>query len=308
MTTLNDLLQETRRRALSDMREEINLLAANMGSGDTTFSLASGQQLNSIQPGALVEIDQELILILGVAGTSVTSCVRGWYDSTATTHSANAVITVNPRFPQVDVIKAINEDIDDLSAPTNGLFQAKECTLSYNPVIVGYDMTDVNTNIAVPSANLIDLIEVRIHDYGPFQRWPLIPLSKVKIQRQADTTVFPSGIALQFYAGGYPGRPIRVQYKSPYTTPLVNTTDDVQAVTGLHTQAHDIPVLGATYRLMQFRELKRSFTEAQPEARRAEEVPVGSSLTSMKGIMAHRKDRIDAERTRLKQMYPVRYK
>lgn len=308
MTTLADLVTEVYRRTLSSMREELNQLGADVNATTTSIGLASGQTLGSIQAGSVIECDYELMLVEGTPSASAIQVVRGYYDSTAASHTAGAIIIVNPRFPAVDIIRAINEDIDDLSAPTNGLFQAKEVTLSYNPVLVGYDFTDTNTGVAVPSTSLLDLLEVRVHDYGPAQRWPVVPLSAVRVQRQADTTVFPSGMALEFNGFGYPGRPIRVQYKAPYTTPLVNAADDVLGVTGLHSQAHDIPTLGSTYRLMQFREIKRSFTEAQPEPRRSQEVPVGSSLTAMKGIWQHRLDRIAAERTRLGRQFPVSWR
>ena len=304
MTTLGDMVQKVQRRVLSSLREETDELGATVNASATSISLASGQTLGSIAPGGLLQIDYELMLVNGTPSATSIPVSRGYLGSTAAAHTAGAVITVNPRFPAVDIIAAINEDLDDLSAPTNGLFQAKEVTLTYNPVIVGYDFTDVNTNTAVSPSALIDLIEVRVHDYGPFQRWPSIPLNRCKVQRQADTSVFPSGMALEFTGMGYPGRPIRVQYRAPYTTPLVNATDDVATVTGLHSQAHDIPPLGATLRLMEYREIPRSFTEAQPQARKAQEVPVGASLTAMKGVMQQRMDRIAAERTRLEKMYP----
>ena len=304
MTTLGDMVTKVQRRVLSSMREETDELGASISSTATSISLSAGQTLGSISSGGIIQIDYELMLVNGTPSASNIPVVRGYSGSTAASHSAGAVITVNPRFPAVDIIAAINEDLDDLSAPTNGLFQAKEVTLTYNPVIVGYDFTDTTTNTAVTSANLIDLIEVRVHDYGPFQKWPAIPLSRCKVQRQADTSVFPSGMALEFSGFGYPGQPIRVQYMAPFITPLVNATDDVLSVTGLHVQAHDIPPLGATLRLMEYREIPRSFTEAQPQARKAQEVPVGSSLTAMKGVMQQRMDRIAAERSRLHRMYP----
>lgn len=305
MTTLSDLVQKTQRRVLSSMREETNTLAANMAAGDTSFGLTSGQNLGSIAQNSLVQIDYELLYVTNASSSSSINVIRGFYDSTATAHKAGALVTVNPRFPAVDIIAAINEDIADLSSPTNGLFQPREVTLSYNPVIVGYDLTDTLTGVSVNDADLIDLLEVRSHDYGPFQQWPVIEMSRVKLQRQADTAVFPSGLALEIYGSKnlFPGRPIRVQYAAPYTPPLVNASDDVQAVTGLQASAHDLPPLGATLRIMEFREIPRSFTEAQPQPRRAQEVPVGSSLTAMKGIMATRGDRIMGERARLRQMY-----
>jgi hypothetical protein len=303
MTVLNDLVTEVQRRVMSSMREETDELGTAVGATDTSLALASGQTLGSINPGGILQVDYELMLVNGAPATTAVPVQRGYLGSTATSHKAGSVLTVNPRFPAVDIVKAINEDIDDLSAPTNGLYQAQEVTLTYNPVIVGYDFTDVNSGVPVDATGFIDLLEVRVHDYGPAQRWPSIPLSRCRVQKQADMSVFPSGMALEFTGGGYAGRPIRVQYMAAFTTPLVNPSDDVLGVTGLHTQAHDIPTLGATYRLMQFREIPRSFMEAQPQARKAQEVPVGSSLTAMKGVMQHRLDRIAAERTRLNRMY-----
>jgi hypothetical protein len=297
VTTLNDLVNETYRRALSGLREEIDTLGVSIGTSDTTISLGAGQTLGSIAPSAIVQVDYELMLVLSAPTTTSITVQRGYLDSTAAAHNAGTLLTVNPRFPAVDVVKAINEDIDSLSSPSLGLYQMLEVTLTYNPVLVGYDLPGVT-----PSS-LIEIHEIRAQEYGPFQQWPLVPMSMYKVQRNADTSIFPSGLALELYKPGYPGRPLRVQYKAAYATPLVNASDDVALVTGLHSQAHDIPVLGAAYRLMQFRELKRSFTEEQTEPRRAQEVPVGSSLTAMKGIMQHRSDRIGEEAARLNAMY-----
>ncbi len=301
MTTLGELVTTIQRRALSDLREENTYLgAAITDTTSTTFNLAAGQTLGSIQSGASIQIDYETMFVMGaVAPTGPITVIRGYSDSTAATHAANAVINVNPRFPVVDIVRAINEDIDDLSAPTNGLFQMLEVTLTFIPVIQGYDLTGLT------NSEVMELWEVRAWEYGPTNKFPIIPPSKWKIQRNADTSIFPSGMSLVLDQGGFPGRPLRVQYKAPYTTPLVAANDNVQTVTGLQPTAHDIPVLGAPARLMQFRELKRSFSEAQGEPRRAQEVPVGSSLTASKGLLQYREMRIAAERSRLEKIYKM---
>jgi hypothetical protein len=307
MTQLADLVTEMTQRVFSSMREETNILGASVPPNASELSLAAGQQLGSIQTASILQVDWELYFVFGTPTASAIPVLPGYYGSTSTSHAANAVITVNPRFPAVDIVRAINQDIDELSTPANGLFYAQELTLIFNPVLVGYDMTDAVTGLPVPTS-LIDLLSVRCREFGPEQRWPMIPLSKVKMDREADPSLFPSGISLKLYQPGYPGQPVRVVYKAPYTTPLVNPTDDVLAVTGLHTQAHDIPVLGASCRLMEFREFKRSFTENQPQPRIATEVPVGSALTAMKQVYAHRQARIDAERQRLEAMWSVQYR
>lgn len=298
MTTLGDLVIRTRRRVLSDLREETDTLGTSIAANATSITLGSGQTLGSVRAGAILELDYELFLVINTPSSPTGIQVQpGYLDTNSTSHTAGTILTVNPRFPNADIATAINEDIDDLSAPTNGLFQVKEVTITYNPIIVGYDLLGVDPNI-------LEVMELRAYDYGPAQRWPVIPPSQWKVQRLPDPGLSSSGINLKVYGEGYPGRAIRVLYKNAYSTPLVNATDDVFLVTGLHSQAHDIPQLGATIKLMAFRELKRSFSEGQSEPRRAQEVPVGASLTASKGLIELRRMRIDAERTRLLMMFP----
>jgi hypothetical protein len=296
MTTLDFLVNEVTSRALSGMREEESELVTGIDDVTETISLPPGLPRKSMEPGASIQVDYELMRIVSILDPVTLSVERAILNSVATAHAAGATITVNPRFPAVDIVRAINEDIDDLSAPTNGLFDMKTTILIYNPAIIGYDF-------GVPRSQILEAWDVRAADYGAQRAWPLVPPSIWKLDLMADPRVFPSGVSFKVYGGAFPGRPIRIAYKAPYATPLINPTDDVEATTGLHSQAHDIPVLGAAYRLMQFRELKRTFTEAQGEPRRAAEVPVGASLTGLKGIQAHRTDRIAAERERLNKIF-----
>jgi hypothetical protein len=291
------------------MREEVDTLGASVMAGTTSLSLSAGQTLGSIAPGAILQVDWECFFVTAAPTASSISVIPGYYNTTEAGHNAGAILTVNPRFPYQDMVNAINEDIDSLSAPTNGLYQVLEVTVACNPVLVGYDLTDINTGLSVSSSNLLEVFQVRTHDFGPAQRWPAFPFRSYKLDRVADTTVFPSGMALFLYdqSNYYPGQPIRIAYKAPFTTPLVNPSDNVLSVTGLQQEAHDIPVLGAACRLMEFREFKRSFTEDQPQPRTATEVPVGSSLEAMKSVAAHRELRIAEERSRINMMYAQQY-
>jgi hypothetical protein len=296
VTTLDQLVNETEARALSGFRQEQTLLGADVTATATTVTLLSGVPMQSVETGAYVQVDYELMAVLSRNTATTVTVKRGVLNSTAVAHSAGAALIANPRFPAVDIVKAINEDLDDLTGPSNGLYQMKVVSFTYNPAITGYDL-------GLTSEEVLEVRECRAWDYGSQQAWPLIPTTQWKVERQAAYDVFPSGVSIKVYNNAYPGRPIRVQYKAPYTTPLVWPDDDVAEVTGLHSQAHDIPVLGAALRLMMFRELKRTFTEAQGEPRRAAEVPVGSSLTAVRGIQMLRADRIANERERLNKMY-----
>ena len=74
------------------------------------------------------------------------------------------------------------------------------------------------------------------------------------------------------YKSGYPGLPLHIQFLAPFQ-PLVNLTDDLTTVAGLSPTMYDLPDLGASIKLMQPREVKRNFYEAQPDPRKAPEIP-----------------------------------
>lgn len=299
MTTLDQMVTLVTRRLLSSLKEETDVLGADVPAHATNLTLGSGSTIGSVRAGAVIQIDYEQFYVLSNPSTIGSINVQpGYYGSTTAPHKQGAIVTVDPRFPKSDLIDAINEDLDDLSSPANGLFQMKEVTLTYNPAIMGYDLTGVSPN------QLLEVWEVRNQDYGPAQAWPLVPPHMYKVERNADPGLFPSGLSIKFYKPLNPGRPIRVQYKAPYASVLANPGDDVGIITGLHDQAHDIPPLGAAVRLVEYREVKRSFSEAQSEPRRSEEVPVGASLTALKGIEARRQLRIEAERARLEKQFP----
>jgi hypothetical protein len=68
----------------------------------------------------------------------------------------------------------------------------------------------------------------------------------------------------------------------------------------------DVLRMGVQLRAMVGREVKRNFTEAQGDTRRAAEVQPGAVQASWRGIAAIRQARIEAEQARLSQQYPLR--
>ena len=123
------------------------------------------------------------------------------------------------------------------------------------------------------------------------------------VERKAYVPDFPDGTALRLNRGGWPGYDVRVTYIAPYA-PFVNLTDDVTATCGISAQAMDIPPIGAAVRMVAGREVKRNFTESQPDTRRAEEVPPGAVVGSSRGLMMLRQQRVAEEAARLRAQYP----
>lgn len=296
MTTTSDLIQATRQHLFSGQPEQLNRLASGIDADDA--SLTALYSLGGIQAGAIIEIDLEQIFVFSVSSTTKTinDCIRGFNGTTAATHSANAQITVNPKFPNARILQAINDDLSDLSSPVNGLYQIKTVDITYNPVTYGYNLTSVT--------DIISIAEVRFRTPGPQKTWPQI--NSYALLRNMPTTGqyadFASGNAIVVYESAQPGYPIRVRYRAPYAS-LTSLTNNVLTISGLQATAHDIPPLGAAVRLVAGREVKRNFDEAQGEPRRADEVPPQASLQSTKELIRLRQQRIMAEAARLVTTY-----
>lgn len=289
MTTALDLVEEARRWLDSGSRPEMNRLTTTINSAATSIVVDFG--LGSIVGGAMISIDLELIYVWSSTGSTAT-VQRGMLGTTAAAHTSGAIIYVNPRWSNFSIFTSINEELASLSSPVNSLFQIKTVDITYSPAVSGYDLTSVT--------DLIELYDVRTDTYGPAKDWPRMP--RHMLARNQNTGDFPSGLALQLFEGGYPGKTIRVQYKAPFT-PFTDLSTNL-TVTGLPSTAADLPPMGAMIRLVAPREVKRSTTDSQPESRTATEVPPGTSRNTAGGLMQLRQVRIREEAARLAQAYP----
>jgi hypothetical protein len=225
------------------------------------------------------------------SGTKTITVERGFNGTTAASHTADAGITVSPRFPRSQILEAVNDEIRDLSSPLHGLFQVKTLNIDYNGSDLMINLTGVT--------DIIDLLSVSVRymvDDYPVAR-------KVRLVRDVPTDDFASGFALRFDQGVFPGR-LRVVYKAPYVTASTESSD-VNTTGGIQDTVTDIIALGAQIRLMSPREMKRNFTESQGDTRRAAEVPAGAIASSITNLQRLRRDRIQAEAARLMRSYPT---
>jgi len=327
--TFDDLIEKVYRRLLSGQRDMTAISADYIYQGVTTIPL-NGVQNNMVTPGGYLSIDLEIMYVLTWDGTNAT-VIRGYQGSKDTDHQSGATVYVNPKFTKFDIGVAINDDLRDLSSPSNGLFRVDSASITYNPVFQGYDLGDLPNNF-------IDVLSVNFRVAPPSHNFPAI--RDWRVQRQmfnsagtADS-IFPSGQGIQFYQQGWPGLPMYIMYSAPFV-PLVNLTDDVTktplfnmsaedapynyhgsvprlpgqipfTVANLPSTAIDLPALGAQIKLMQSREIKRNFIEGQPDSRKATDVPAGATNASFRALQMERQARIDAEGDRLARQYNVR--
>lgn len=295
VSTATDWFNATRGLLLSGLQAERNTLAADYQAGDGVLQFTSTPE--GIVGGIRLSVGLNTFYVLSVNTSGATAAVYGGQEGTTDAFAAaGTIVRIAPRFTDHEILRELNGDLSSLSSPDNGLYQVKTATLTYSNSRVGYDLAGVS--------DLIDIIDVRVATNSGFADWPRLGQRAWRLDRAADTAVFPSGLALQVFDGGYSGQAVRIVYRAPFT-PLSSEVSDV-ATTGLPPSAWDLPPWGAALRLMAPREIKARFTESQPDTRRATEVPPGAVLGSYRGIAALRAQRINEEKARLTASVPPR--
>jgi hypothetical protein len=290
MSTAGALLDRVNRQLLSGTVEERNKLSAGVDSDDTSFVMS--YDLKGLREGVVFEIDSELCYIWeATSGTKTVTVERGYAGTTAASHSSGAIVTINPRFPKAQMLESLNQDIDDLSSPVNGLFRVVSTDVTYNG-------SDRQINLT-GATDVIDLIDVRLRYLA--DDYPV--LRGVRLQRNLPTSDFASGLALVFDGGTIAGS-LRVRYKAPFTR-ASSTSSDLQSVCFVPQSMEDILEMGVMVRMMQTREIKRNFIESQGDTRRSDEVPPGAVRDSITNILRMRRDRIIAEKAKLARQIPL---
>ena len=290
MTTAGQLIDRVAGELLAGTVEERNKLATGVDASATTLTFT--YPLSGLREGSMFEIGSEQFYVWTTNSSAKSAVVeRGFNGTTATSHSAEAITTINPRFPRSRVLQQLNADLADLSSPLNGLFQVKTVDIAYN----GSDRM-VNITGATDIQNLIDVRYRYLSDDYPIIR-------DVRLLSDMPTSDFASGFALAFDSYVRSGT-IRVVYRAPYGS--FSAESDTVADVGGSDYLDDVLTLGTQMRLMAGREVKRNFTESQGDTRRAEEVPSGAVANSMLQLQRLRRDRVMAEAARLNRQYPLR--
>lgn len=294
MTTFDGLLSRIRQQAMGYAKDQSALaeLAVSMTETDTTLT-ATTDTVTSLSRG-LVEVDDELILVRSFDRASGVVQImgglngRGAEGSVAAAHSAQALVTADPRFPRVRMREAVNDVLTSLY-----------------PQLVVFDTTEIS-NISVVyeygmPADALDVWAVSNQTIGPSQVW--MQGSSYRFNPTADTAAFPTGKSIQIFDSITPGRAMLIKYaKAP--SPLVNGGDDFEAVTGLPERCVDLVVWGACARLLPAYEAARLQQSAVESTERAALVPPSSATKTAQYYMAMYQQRLEEERSRMFQDHP----
>jgi hypothetical protein len=283
---------------MSGHQEQLNRLASGYtaGSGSMEFDF----DIAGIRQGTVISVGTSTFYVWEVSTTLKTATIQASWDGTADQDwPTGTIVRVAPRFTDNQILRAINEEINDLSSPSNGLFQIGTTELVYDSALVGYDLS--------LAPNMISPIELRVENPGSFKEWTRIPSHKYRVVKGAPTGEegFDSGMALFLYDmwAGATGDRLHLTYRKGFNN--LSNSFSTKIATGLPASAWDIPPIGAAISLMAGREIKRSFVESQGDSRRATEVGAGASAQSVNALRVLRQQRITAEKQRLDGFYPI---
>lgn len=280
-TTWQNLVDETRLHLYSGERDPLFVLATTGTDAEGDYITTTEPYGNSVRPGTVLAIGAEVMLVTKISvADKRANVVRGYLGSTEYTHTPGDLVWVNPKFSEFAIFKELLSELDALSSPQNGLFQ-----------IIALPVTRTSTGV---------------YDFAPtdfMSVWRVrVPLSTPYPNRRLRYDLVGGVLRVNEH---YVHDSVTVYYRAGFTRPAAPPTglaEDV-ADSGLHPEAFDILPMGAAARLNAPREVKRGFTEAQTDARRADEVPPGTSIGATRALLALRAQRISEESARLVARY-----
>ena len=292
----SDWVEATRTNLQGSFADQRVALGAPYVAGSGTLTFASTNP--AIAVGAILSIGLNIFYVTGAITASLTATVIGGQNGSTDVSAASAsIVRINPQFTDWDIWTALGADLADLSSPLNGLYSMQYTDFNYASNIVQYDLGAAAAN------QLIEIYQLRHLTPGSFKDFNAISKEAWELILNAYTGDIPNGIGVYIKnpLGLYPSYKVRAMWKSAFVMPP--TLQSGLSFSLIPSSAYDLPPLGAAIRIMAGREIMRN-SPVQAEYRRATEVPAGAVGASANGLKSLRQMRIDAEASRLVNMYP----
>jgi hypothetical protein len=292
MSTFGEMIDSTllELSGYSVLQDQATHLTGQISSTASAIPIADTSAISR----GLVEIGDELIWVdsvnLQASTVTVAPYGRGYRGTTAATHAVGSRVVSAPVFPRSLVKSKINEAI---RATFPDLFAIGTTTLSFVPARTTYEMP----------AGAQEIISVAWQSIGPSREWS--PIRRFRVDKQAATSAFPSGVTLSIYDMITPGRTIKVTYtKQP--SPMVNDSDDFVTTTGLPASCEDVVRLGVAYRMVPFFDSPHLSGISAEADFGINNRPIGSSSNMGRFMLQMYGVRLQEEARRLRDLFPIR--
>ena len=291
MTTMRDLCSDTRRQVYGALTDQMNVVTTSAAAGATELVL--DMDITGITPGKTISSGLNVWYVKGTNPAAKTVFVIPGYDnSRKDAVVAGDFVYINPRVTDWYLFNQLNNEIRRMAAADFGLYAIKSWIDNVDPTWQTY---------TVPTANLdmTGLLRVRYLAPGTPDVWFDIPSRAYQVQSG------PSGVTIRMTRHIPSGTKIEFVYKAPFAVAPLLTTDVVTGC-GLAATMTDIPVLGASFRLIRTTESQRGQITSQGDSRRPTEVASMSNLQTSTALERDYEKRIHEEATRLLQRNPYR--
>jgi len=290
MTTMRDMIADTRRMAYGSMTEQINLVAVSASAGATAITL--DMDVSGITPGMVLSCDLNVWYVRStIPAQKIVNVIPGYDNSPLKSVAAGDFVTIKPRVTDWYMFETMNQEILRLSTPEHGLYQLKRWTADVDPTYQTYDF---------PTAanSMVSMLRVRYLLPGTPDVWIDLPPFAYKVQ--IDDVVNRVRLLRQVPGGST----IEFMYKAPFDQ-AENLDDNVNDVCGLSATMVDIPTLGCLATLLRTTESRRNQVQTQGDSRRAGEVSPASNLRVAQLVEKDHQMRIWEEYARLTSRNPI---
>jgi hypothetical protein len=252
---------------------------------DTQFTVTSAADLEQ----GLAEVDSELVFIESVdRASNIATVIRGYFGTTASSHAANAVLTMAPTWPRVRIASAINDVILSMYPTLFGVAQAQ---FTFTPSVTTYALPAEAERVLAVSADL----------NGPSMEQQAI--RRYSFSSVAPTDDWPNTNTITLQEPASPGRTVTVTYAKQLTA-LANDADAI-TVSGLRETAKLAVVYGACAQLLAFVDVARLPVDSAQADEYDSKNQIGMA-SRISGQLQLRYDlELDKERKRLRAATPV---
>ena len=287
VSTLEDRIYRDFLNKPDDLSAFSRLDGAMSDTTGTTLTYESGlfssEEENLLGNGALVEVDQELMLVTAANTSTRTLTVsRGYSGTTAATHADKTNVFINPTFPRKSVFDAVADNIVRLYPAL------------YN--VTTTNVTSSSTFAEVP-ATTVEILTSYVQNASGEQ------YTSAGIELLKNFPPSSTNTAVQFYNTSN-GKTVNLVVKRKFVRPTAET-DDLSTACFLEDEYEQIVMVGAVADIMGATDVDASTQEFITEKLAAESYPIGSGERLRNALLRLRSLLIDEARGNLRSLYPA---
>ena len=323
-STISNLIDRVFREYLepNDDVQSFTILRGGMDSdsADVTVDYESdyltSEEEDSLQPGAVVEINQELMLVTALNTSAEQLTVkRAWKGTTLAAHSVDDIVRLNPIFTRKAIFDSVSDQIKNLY-PTLFAVETIELTASTGYKLLGTYGSDVDTyNYLVAPLKAISQytdwqsgsdqtglkyngVAIEMIDLpNPFT-WT----DDTSTERTKTYTSGPDVVHAVQFVGISAGHTVYVTFKKKFIAPT--DEDTTLSSVGLETEYEPIIMTGVAAQLVAGKDIGKINTSYITEQLEAATYPVGSSNNIGQSLLRYQQLLIQQARSNLRSKYP----